>query len=77
MKDAIAVVPLVPRRVPQSLNERGYPAVGAEIPVLQETPLIEKLSGTPASGARGSPREHCPSPGSSVLPMLVEGEDWR
>ena len=72
MKDAVAVVPLVPGRIPQALDQRRYPAIGAEISIMKETSLIQELGGSPVAREK-APKSIFPAQPVLVLPGLLEG----
>ena len=72
MKDTVAVFPLVPSRVPQALDERRDPAIGAEVSVMKEAALVQELGGSPVAREK-APKGIFPAQPVLVLPGLLEG----
>ena len=72
VKDAVAVIPLVPGRVPQALDKCRYPAIGTEISIMEKASLIQELGGSPVAREK-APKSIFPAQPVLVLPGLLEG----
>ena len=54
VEDGVAVLPLVPRNIPEPLNERSNPALRRVVVMGQQSPAIECLGGLPMMGDEAS-----------------------